>query len=420
MRFRGPLPGYVLAAAVLAACTGGGGSAVTTSSTVAAPTTTERVDDGILLVGVVAPDVGAGVEIGTSVALAADLAAAEINAAGGVGGRRVRVVHRDEGDTASTAMLAVQDLVQLGVDLIIGPTSSRHLLGSLDSAVDAGVLTCAPTATALAIDDYPDRGLLLRTIPSDSLQAQALARLVDESGSASTVVVYLDDPYGRPFADAVRTALGAQGTTVAANVGFTGEQAGLSTAAGLVAALEPTSVVVVADSVTGPLVIDAIDEAMAERPPLYVVSDAIRRPNAPAVTFAGSLSDRIQGASPLAYADDIDFLTRLRELDDDATGLFAHNAYDCLNLVALASLATGSAVPSTLATGIAAVSDGGTSCSSFAVCAAALDAGRNIDYDGPSGELVVGSNGEVSRAVFERFGFDETGRDVGLGTLTIG
>ena len=41
--------------------------------------------------------------------------------------------------------------------------------------VGRGLVACSPTAAAMALDDFPDRGLFVRTIPSDSLQAAAIA-----------------------------------------------------------------------------------------------------------------------------------------------------------------------------------------------------------------------------------------------------
>ena len=42
-----------------------------------------------------------------------------------------------------------------------------------------------------------------------------------------------------------------------------------------------------------------------------------------------------------------------------------------------------------------------------------LAGGRNINYDGPGGTLAINASGEMISAVFERFTFDDNGRDVG-------
>ena len=125
-------------------------------------------------------------------------------------------------------------------------------------AVDAA---CSPTASALALDAFPDNGLFLRTMPSDSLQASAIARLVDDSGNSTAVVVYLDDPYGRPFAEEVRVALRAEGTGVTDFIGFTASEDSLAATVEQVVEAQPGMVVVIADDTTGPAVITAIDAA---------------------------------------------------------------------------------------------------------------------------------------------------------------
>ena len=398
-------------------CDDGGGNAVPPTSAVVS--TTERPDDGVLTVGAVLPTAGAAGEIGTSMTAALAVATKEINDAGGVNGRPIRVVLREEGDNSATALLAVQNLVQIGVDAVIGPTSSLNLLETLATTVEAGVLTCAPTASAMALDTYPDGGLLIRTIASDSLQATALARLVEGTGAGSAAVVYLDDGYGRPFGEATRAAIVGAGTTVAVMMPFVNTDASLQAAAEAVAAADVDVVAVVADDLGGPAVVAAIDDATRGRL-TFVVNDAGRRPDTAAPPYSADLAERISGVSPQAYSMSAMFTTALATADAEASGLFAQNAYDCLNLLALAAIAAESSAPEAIAAQTAAVSSSGTSCTTFPACVAGIELGRNIDYDGPSGTLAIGPGGDVISAAFERFSFDENGRDVSSGTLLIG
>lgn len=404
---------------LLGACSGGGGSAATSSSTPPS-TTAPRVDDGTLVVGAVLPRGGSNPDLGGSMRAALELAITEINDSGGVLGAPVELYTREEGDDANTSLLAVQELVQLGVDAIVGPTSSVTLLNTLSTAVDSGVLTCAPTASALALDDFPDRGLLVRTVPSDSLEAVALAGLVDDSGTSSAVVVYLDDAYGRPFADAVFDALRDRGTAVDGPIGFTDSDESIDETATEVAALAPEMVVVVADAATGPAIIGAIDEAAPSPKPTYAVNDALRRPDASATPFGGFLASRIVGASPLAVSTSEAFDEALDALRPDTGGLFAENVYDCVNLIALGAQSTGSTLAADIAAAIPSVSSGGSGCTSFQQCNSVLADDRNPDYDGPSGVLTLGPEGDPTSALFERFGFDDTGRDVGTAVVVAG
>ena len=406
------------ALATFAGCTQGSNTAPPTTPA-EAPTTTERADDGTLLVGAVLPTTGPLSEIGGSMSAALALATQEINAAGGVNGRNVRVVLREEGDNAATALLAVQNLVQIGADAIIGPTSSLALLTTLDTTVEGGVLTCAPTASALSLDTYPDAGLLIRTVPSDSLQAAAIARVAESTGAASAAVVYLDDGYGRPFGQAVQRALTGEGTTVAASVGFQNDDASISAAVDAVVAANPSVVTVVADALSGPAIVTAIDDATRGRL-TFVVNDTGRRPDAAARPYSADLAPRVFGVSPQAYSTSSTFTDELRSIDPDTTGLFAQNAYDCLTIIALAATAADAVRPAEIAAQVPTITARGSACNSFPTCAEGLANGRNINYDGPSGGLAISAGGDMTSAVFDRFTFDEGGRDVSDGLVRIG
>jgi branched-chain amino acid transport system substrate-binding protein len=272
----------------------------------------------------------------------------------------------------------------------------------------------------MSLDAFPDNGLFFRTVPSDSLQAQALARVVEDSGSNAAVVVYLDDAYGRPFADATESALRSRGTTVTASFAFSPDDTSIADVVQSVTALRPQTVVVVADGTAGPSVITAIDAGSAGSRPTYVVSDAIRRPDSSVLPFSRALARRIVGVAPLAYTRSASFTDELRTLAPDTSGLFAENAYDCVNLVALAAQSAGSSLSAEIAAAVAEVSGGGSSCADFAACNAVIADRRNPDYDGHGGVITLDTNGNTTAAVFEQFGFDDTGRDVVEGTVSIG
>lgn len=413
-----PIGAVCIAALLLAACSDTPAEPTTVES-VAATSTTVRPDDGVLSIGAILPqDSGNAAELGLSMSAALTLAVTEINSAGGVLGSSVRLTIRDEGENAGTATIAMNDLIDLGVDAIVGPTSSTNTLATLGAAVDAGILVCSPTASALALDRFPDRGLFFRTIASDSLQAKAIAALVESSGTNSAVVVYLDDGYGRPFAEAARQAILTSGAGVAEMVGYTPNAASIANAVDLAVGEETDVIVVIADATSGPAMIDAIDEA-SNNSPTFVVNDQIRRPATSTQPWSRSLSERVQGASPLAYSQSTAFLESLRAVDPTVTGLFAHNAYDCLNAIALAAVFAKSANPVDISRQMAVVTDGGTLCSNFMTCADALAAGRNIDYSGPARDLTIGVDGELLSSVFERFGFNASGQDVGDGFITV-
>jgi branched-chain amino acid transport system substrate-binding protein len=395
--------------AVAAGCSSDGASpspTTLTATTVPIP----RADDGVLTIGVLIPQDSANADIGEAIRTAAAVAVGKINAAGGYNGQGVVMIPADEGVARVGVDPAIATLLTAGVDAIIGPASSINALAGLGEIVDAGVVACSPTASSGLLDNFPDRNLFFRTIPSDSLQAMAIADQVDRTGASRATVAYIDDAYGQNFVDSVETALRLKGIEPAKSVAFSADNVSIAAAALEVAQTAVDVVVVIGDATSGPVMLGAIDAAEAPAKPKYVVNDAMRRPTASAEPLGGSLAPRVTGVSPVAYSGDEQFLSQVGATPDNPSP-YAANAYDCVNLIALAALASGSTQPAAIAAQIPAVSASGSPCMTFVECRTDLEGGSNINYDGPGGALTVGSNGDLSEAAFEIFGFDESGRD---------
>jgi branched-chain amino acid transport system substrate-binding protein len=374
-------------------------------------------DDGELRLGLLR-DGNAPAAMETSVFTAVDIAVKEINDAGGVGERPVSLVTAGGPESDLTTTAAVQSLLDDGVDAIIGPLSSSDTLSSLETIIERGVLTCSPTASAQALDGYPDERLFFRTIPSSSLEAAAIATAVESAGAATATLAYLDDAYGRPFAEGVRVELEARGISTIESVPFTGSSA-VADAALRIADGSPSFLVVIGDNVTGPAVVQSVEEVMRGNPPVYFVNGAQRAPEL-GQPFADSLLSRIIGVSPLTVPSaGSGLLEKVRAADPATSGVFAANAYDCVNLIALSAVSSDSTLSRVLETQMVGVSESGSPCTTFDACRAELDAGRNIDYDGATEALDLSEGGDPDRAAFEEFRFTAQGNDQVVDTFTV-
>jgi branched-chain amino acid transport system substrate-binding protein len=405
-----------IVAVLLASCTGDdevqvdGSVADTTTTTVPA----RETGDGRLVIGALLPL--ADTLLGEPMAAAVRTAVDRINEAGGVLDDRVEVIFADEGSSIATATASIQTLLDRDVDAIIGPASSLTALSTLDDIISSGKVVCSPTATALALDEFPDEGLFFRTAPSDSLQARAIATAVDQTGAQRVAIVNVDDAYGRPFADAVEASLASQAASSVVRVAFTADDDNVSDEVALLASSDIQVLVLLADGNDGTRFLEALDDVDTSGLATIVVNDALRNPTAP---------QRIQALDPELRSKIIGFAPQADSGDPDAPfdppGLFAANAYDCANLIALAAVRSGSDAPLDIAGQIAQISVSGSVCETFAQCVDTVDAGLEIDYNGPSGvtDLLV-RTGDPARAVFDRFRFDESGRDLLDGTVVIG
>jgi branched-chain amino acid transport system substrate-binding protein len=406
----------VVFATTLAACSGGDESIVdetiaeTTSTTIRAQAT----GDGQLVIGALLPLTDT--LLGEPMAAAVQTAVDRINAAGGVLDRRVRLVMEDEGSSAATATASIHALIDSDVDAIIGPASSLIALSTLDELVAAGKVTCSPSASALALDDFPDNDLFFRTVPSDSLQARAIGAAADQTGAQRVTIVYVDDSYGRPFADAVIASLANEAIAVVDRIAFAADDDDLSDEAAILADSDTQVLILLANGEDGTRFLEALNNDDTSGLSTVVVNDAFRNPAAPQriQRLDDELREKIVGIAPQADSGD-------STAPFDPPGLFAANAFDCANLIALAAVRANSDASRDIARQIAQVSVSGSACETFAECTETFESELQIDYNGPTGvtDLLI-RTGDPSRATFDRFTFDESGRDVLQRTVIVG
>jgi branched-chain amino acid transport system substrate-binding protein len=389
----------------LVACSGENGAAP--STTIADTTTTMppiEVGDGRLVIGVLLPTGDA--ILGEPMIAAAELAIDRINETGGVLGSSVRAIVADEGDTTATAAASIQSLLASDVDAIVGPGSSVIALGTLDEIVASGTVACSPTASALALDGFPDDDLFFRTVPSDSLQALAIAQAADQTGALQATIVHVDDAYGRGLAASVEQAMVGGAISVGETIAFSERDDDLTSEARQLLASGSPVAIVLADDDDGTRFLEALDGLDTETLATIVVNDAMRSTDSPQriAELDPELRGRIVGIAPQAESSD-------PAAPFDPPGLFASNAYDCVNLIALAAVATGSDAAADIADEIPSVSSSGSVCRTFADCVDSIDDGLVIDYNGPSGLMELGRSGDPSRAVFDRFRYGPDGED---------
>jgi branched-chain amino acid transport system substrate-binding protein len=402
---------------VAPACTDDEDASPTSIAASTTTTTTEplHTNDGVLSIGLLLPLSGEGATIGQVMIDAAERAVDEINGAGGVLGQRVRLFKADEGADASAATDAIETLIDDGVDAIVGPASSTVALATLADLMSAGVLTCSPTATSLALDEFPSRQLFYRTAPSDSLQADAIAKLAQQTGTFTVAVAFLDDAYGRPLANATVDALENRALIVDTEVPFASSDESLVDEATELVDSEADLVVVIGDGEHGLRMLSAMGETAGRfpdvEPPDIIVNDAVRQPPSPQLVQAlpSTIREQIEGVSPMAQP----------QLDGEPPGPFATNAYDCVNLIALAAYQAEEDDPQEIANRMTETSARGQPCRDYEVCVELLTDNRNIDYDGPSGLVQIGTSRDPERARFDVFTFDEAGRDVSGPSLLI-
>ena len=110
------------------------------------------------------------------------------------------VVYEDTRSDPETALTMMKLLHKEGINLFIGPYTSAELEATkpyVDST-DITVASISSTAPSLAV---PDR--IFRLDLNDTMQAQALAKMLESQGIVRIVPIYRNDTYGRELYEAL-------------------------------------------------------------------------------------------------------------------------------------------------------------------------------------------------------------------------
>jgi branched-chain amino acid transport system substrate-binding protein len=146
--------------------------------------------------GVIAGMTGAGASYGRGIAQGAEMAVREINAAGGINGRKLRLVVVDDASSPARSAIAMRRLVAANVDLIVGGWGSPQVLANLDIAEQGGIPYIVVGATHPQITSAGNRWTF-RVIQTDAVMAEQLARIVvKDLGMKRIAVINDSNAYG--------------------------------------------------------------------------------------------------------------------------------------------------------------------------------------------------------------------------------
>jgi ABC-type branched-subunit amino acid transport system substrate-binding protein len=180
-----------------------------------APPAGGGTSDGVLTVGTILPETGDLAFLGPPEFAGAELAASDINAAGGVLGADMVLSQGDSGDTnTDIANQTVDRLLNEGADAIVGAASSGVSFTVIDKITGANVIHFSPANTSPDFTAYDDNGLYFRTAPSDVLQGQVLSDLVLAEGNETVGLMAREDPYGEGLLNFTVEPLNAAGADV--------------------------------------------------------------------------------------------------------------------------------------------------------------------------------------------------------------
>lgn len=159
-------------------------------------------------IGVLYPTSGGGAIYGGPAMVGHDLAVEEINAAGGIGGRKLVSFARDTKLNPSAAASAAKELVTKDkVDVLIGGLSSAVGLAISEVAKQEGVVYIATIPKTIQMTTSKLHPHVFRTASHTDFEGDAIAQLVQQVGGSKVCDIQLDYAYGHDLADGIKAGL---------------------------------------------------------------------------------------------------------------------------------------------------------------------------------------------------------------------
>ena len=149
-------------------------------------------------IGVLQPFTGVYTMLGEEAYAACEVAAAQINASGGVLGRKIELVKKDDKSDVATAVRQAKDMVlRDNVEAIIGVVSSGALLGMIevtkeDKVIHISTISNTELATLERIHPY-----YFQTVPNSYMESEAIAKYLSKVEFKNWVSIASDYEWGR-------------------------------------------------------------------------------------------------------------------------------------------------------------------------------------------------------------------------------
>ncbi|KQY64028.1 amino acid ABC transporter substrate-binding protein [Nocardioides sp. Root140] len=348
--------------------------------------------DGTLTIGTLLPQTGDLAFLGPPEFAGVQLAVDDINAAGGVNGKKVVQSKADSGDgTPDIAGAEVDKLLAAKSDVIVGAAASGVSVSVIDKITGSDVVQFSPANTAAGFDTYDDNGLYFRTAPSDILQGEILANRIVEDDHSNVAIMGRQDFYGEGLSKRVEEVLKEKGATVSDFTLYSADAQNFTAEVNKVAASKPDAIVLVSFNETSKIIPQLIAKGYGPKDvQIYFVDGNLSD------SYKGFDLTGVIGTSPAPASPNAELIKRLKQqpgVSDTLT--YGAESYDAVIISALAAVAGKDDSGTTIGANIVDVTREGTKCTEFKECADLLAKGEDIDYDGKSGAADMTDSGSL-------------------------
>ena len=372
------------------------------------PKTTTSDTKG-LKIGSLLPTTGDLASIGQQMVGSVPLLVETVNACGGVNGEKVTLVEVDDQTDPKAGAAGMTKLATLDkVGGVVGSFASSVSTAAVSVAVPNKVMLISPGSTSPVFTDKAQKGdvkgFWARTAPPDTYQALALAQLAKKKGFKRVSTVVINNDYGVGFEKAfVQTFEKLGGTVVNKDkpVRYDPKAQTFDTEATAAFAGKPDAVLAVLYAETGSLFLKAAYQQGVTKGVQILLTDGVKSDSFPDQVGKGKdgkyiLSGAI-GTVPGSSGKGLENFNKLwKDKKGTSPGEYAPQAWDAAALLVLAAQAAKENTGVAIASKLREVAAGkGTPVSDVCQGLKLLKEGKQINYQGASGDVDVDTNGDV-------------------------
>ncbi len=175
---------------------------------------TPAIAEDVIKIGVAGAHSGDLASYGIPTWNAAQLVVEEINAKGGIDGKKVVIIDADDQCKPELATNAANKLVSEKVDVIIGHICSGAAIAAMPIYNSSKIISMSPSATTPSLSKSGDNPYFFRTIANDDDQSKLSSSFVSNTLKAKRVAILHDNAdYGKSYAENNKKLIEADGKT---------------------------------------------------------------------------------------------------------------------------------------------------------------------------------------------------------------
>ncbi len=344
----------------------------------------------------------------------AKLASEEINNKGGLTideeDYPIELIFKNSGGCPDQGIKVVDELIEEGVQIIVGPTFSSVAVEMAEKCVENNVLLMTYSATTPELTYMQDNNLVWRTCPSDYTFGTISAQYCkDTLQTQNAAILYRDDRFGIGLSEILRIMYIEFGGNITSAVSFPGDEIDLSTYSfdyemNALLDEEPDVIFIVSFSSEISILINAIYNSdhyqNFENKPYIFVNDG-NLPEEIILNVIPDILERTQGITSTNEGNEnyITYKNNYIKRFGFAPSTYSEHAYDAVYLIAYAMQKSNSLDPNIFKNDLQSVSGMETlkknlledaipiNINEFDIGKRILMSGSFIDYEGASGPI---------------------------------